>query len=247
MMIKVRSDIRIRKSWTIRLTAVLQCRGHNRLGPVGNFAQLDRCDDLAAVEVQELHGRRPLAGCRVGIKAVVEDLQFSQARQKVNEVPAAGIKAFPDLLDGDVVAAVADSCRHPGDVPFRAVEPDVPEADRKAGFDRLIQGRRDGVATECSFEPILMRLADRGLQPSQAFGPSLAVGHAFRDIGVFLADTARGFVRIEVIATCLAEEGTGDAALAGAIGTGKHPDAGRRFTHPCVRPPPPCLDRQRSP
>jgi len=69
--------------------------------PIPGLSEITRTDDLARSHMQEEFRLRMLASVWISFVAVVVNEQLGQPRQEADQVQAASIKPFANLLLGD--------------------------------------------------------------------------------------------------------------------------------------------------
>jgi len=79
--------------------------------------------------MQEEFRLRALARFRIRFVAVIVNEQFSQARQEPDQVKAASIKPFPNLLFGNWVPSFLNSSPYSRNMKLDAAQPHIPDAN----------------------------------------------------------------------------------------------------------------------
>ena len=88
-----------------------------------------------------------LARVWISFTAVIVNDQLGQTRQESDQVEAAPIKPFANLLLGDRVPSFLNSGPHSSNMKLDTAQPYVPDSDLQSGRQCGTQKRRDGVAT----------------------------------------------------------------------------------------------------
>ncbi len=201
-------------------------RGDDRLRPCRNIREIAHRSDLPPhdVKYEKRSGRRTSNG--ICVRAVVKESKLRQLRKQTNEIDPAVLKALSDGGLRNIASASRDACTNPCDVEWGCRKADVPDSSLDPFRERPQKESRDGFTSERGLNGERRTRCNRFLEKALAFLPRGTVRLALRNPGIRHANAPRRLIRIEVIGASLANGSTTDAALAGAVGSGQHVDAG---------------------
>lgn len=125
--------------------------------------------------MQEELRLRTLARVWIRFAAVVVNEQLGEPRKESNQVQAAPIKPFANLLLGDRVPSFLNSGPHSSNMKPDTTQPYVPDANLQSGRQCRTQKRRDGIAAQRRLKCKIQLFGDCALEKSCSLTPSLAI------------------------------------------------------------------------
>lgn len=198
--------------------------GQDWLGPLRDCRQVYFLYDPASFHVKLEHGVWRDSSSWVGFRAVVIEQQFREPREKPNEVEAALLVTFADLVLGNIVAAAGNTRMDTRKVKLGTGKTYKPHTDIHSSQTRLFQQIRDRVAAQSCFENEVSLLFNGLFQQSTALMPRCTISFSFGHCRTYSQEALGSFVRIEVFATFCPQCRAGDATFTGAIGASQNRD-----------------------
>ena len=187
--------------------------------------------------MQEEVRLRTLARVWISFVAVVVNEQLGQPRQQSDQVQAAPVKPFANLLLGNWMPSFLNSRPHSRDMKLDAAQPYVPDANLQSRRQCRTQKRRDGVAAQRRLKCKIQSFRDCALEKSCSLIPSPAICFGFGEVRPGAPDSRCGIIGVEVACAFRKEHGAGDAALSCTVGSRQDVNAGRLvpIRHVCVQ------------
>src|SRR5216683_270924 len=176
-----------------------RCR-NDWLGPLRNIAQLAPAHDLAALRVEDQYRLWSSARVWIGFFAVVVHLEFSQHRDKLDQVHETSVIPLEDLCHRNIMPASRDSGTHARDVEIRTAQAHVQHAYLESPRQRFVYDTGDCFPSKRSLEGEVESFGDCAFQESFSLVPCFAIRLQSSDPRIGKYNLACCLVGIEILA-----------------------------------------------